>query len=371
MIKQATAVLGTVLLLSSQPVHSAARVAVAHFAPFADTLDGTAVNVLVNGATALENVRFKDFTDYLEFEAGTYAIDIVPVGATDPAISGEFTLEDDNDYSLFAVGNGVTQDLELWALLDNADAPASGNLNIRIVHAAPFAADLAATEVSIRTDGGDLVNGLTGVPYGVDSGFFEIPAGNYDLKVASNDGAVNYIDIDAVDLPAGANLTVYAVGDGINQPLGAIAFPLGELATGTPVDNRSNGMWEIVEGSGTGFILQPMPSQDRLVGTWYTYDEAGSPVFLTFDSCVGEANGMGEFECDRPGAFDGATATTSLFLHTGGGPDEDAVLDTQKIGEIDFEILGCNDATATVRLDGEAPQLYTARQLTRPFPCVD
>lgn len=367
MIKRASVVLGTALLLASQPAYSAARVAVAHFAPFADSLDGTAVNILVNGATALENVRFKDFTDYLEFEAGTYSIDIVPVGATDPAISGEFTLADGNDYSLFAVGNGVTQDLELWALLDNVAAPMSGNLNIRIVHAAPFAADLAATEVSIRTDGGDLVNGLTGVPYGVDSGFFEIPAGNYDLKVASNDGSVNFIDIDAVDLPAGANVTVYAVGDAINQPLGVIAFPVGELPTSTPVDNRSNGMWEIVEGSGTGFVFQPMPSQNRAVGTWYTYDN-GSPTFLTFDSCQSEP---GAGSCAVPGGFDGTTAVTALYTSTGGGPNEEDVVETTRVGEIEFEILGCDDAIATVTLDGQDPAVYTARQLTRPFPCTD
>lgn len=371
MNKRTSVVLATAMLLASQPAFSAARVAVAHFAPFADTLDGTSVNILVNGATALENVRFKDFTDYLEFEAGTYSIDIVPVGATDPAISGEFMLADGNDYSLFAVGNGVTQDLELLALLDNVGAPASGNLNVRIVHAAPFAADLAATEVSIRTDGGDLVNGLTGVPYGVDSGFFEIPAGSYDLKVASNDGSVNFIDIDAVDLPAGANVTVYAVGDGINQPLGVIAFPVGELPTSAAVDNRSNGMWEILEGSGTGFVLQPMPSQDRLVGSWYTYDASGNTLFLMFDSCLDDSNEMGEFECSTPGAFDGVTATTSLYQPTGGGPAEDDDVTITRIGEIDFEILGCNDAMATVRLDGEAPQMYTAKQLTRPFPCVD
>jgi hypothetical protein len=368
MLKTATVVLGTALLLASQPVHAAARVAVAHFAPFADSLDGTAVNILVNGATALENVRFKDFTDYLEFDAGTYTIDIVPVGATDPAISGEFTLADGNDYSLFAVGNGVTQDLELWALLDNVDAPMTGNLNIRIVHAAPFAADLAATEVSIRTDGGDLVNGLTGVPYGVDSGFFEIPAGNYDLKVASNDGSVNYIDIDAVDLPAGADVTVYAVGDGINQPLGVIAFPVGELPTSAPVDNRSNGMWEIVEGSGTGFVFQPMPSQNRAVGMWYTYDMDGNPVFLSFDSCQ---NAPGADGCAVPGGFDGASTVTALYSSTGGGPNENDVVETTQVGEIEFEILGCNDAVATVTLDGQAPVMYTAKQLTRPFPCTD
>ena len=362
------------MLFASQPAWSDARVAVAHFAPFSDMLDATAVDIAVNGAIALEDVKFKDFTEYLSFEAGDYMIDVYladTFGSADPAISGTFTLADGNDYTVFATGNVVTQDLELKALLDNTSDPMSGNLNIRVVHTAPFAADLAATEVSIRTAGGDVVNGLTGVPYGVNSDFFEIPAGNYDLKVASNDGSVNYIDPLPVDLPAGADVTVYAVGDGINQPLGIIAFPVGELATRTPVDNRSNGMWEVIEGSGTGFVFQPMPSQNRVVGTWYTYDMEGNPTFLHFDSCDADLDGMDPSACTTPGAFDGVMATTALYTSSGGGNSEEDVVDTVRVGEIDFEILGCNDATATVRLDGSDPMMYTASQLTRPFPCVD
>ena len=359
------------LLLMSQPASAAARVAVAHFAPFADTIDGTAVDIAVNGTVALPNVKFKDFTDYLEFEAGNYLIEVYPVGAAEPAITGEFMLEDGNDYTVFAAGNGTTQDLELRALLDNTNDPMTDNLNIRVVHAAPFAADLAATEVSIRTAGGDVVNGLVGVPYGIDSGFFEVPAGTYDLKVASNDGSVNYIAPLPAPLPAGADVTIFAVGDGINQPLGIIAFPVGELMTRTPVDNRSNGMWMIQEGSGTGFVFQPMPSQNRAVGTWYTYDMDGNPTFLTFDTCEGTVDDMGGFVCSTPGGFDGTMAKTHLFSSTGGGPSEDDVVMTVKVGEIDFEILGCNDAIATVSLDSGMPMMYTATQLTRPFPCTD
>ena len=69
--------------------------------------------------------------------------------------------------------------------------PASGNVKVRVFHAAPFADTLEGTEVSIRTAGGDLVAGLQGVPFGVGSGYLELPAGTYDLKVASNDGLVN------------------------------------------------------------------------------------------------------------------------------------------------------------------------------------
>ncbi|MEE4216978.1 MAG: DUF4397 domain-containing protein [Xanthomonadales bacterium] len=362
------------LLMLSQPAAAAARVAVAHFAPFASSIDDTAVDIAVNGTIALEDVKFKVFTEYLEFEAGDYTIDVYladTFGMADPVISREFALVDGNDYTVFASGNASTQDLELNALLDNTTDPMTGNLNIRVVHTAPFSMDLAATEVSIRTAGGDVVNGLVGVPYGVASPFFEIPAGNYDLKVASNDGSVNYIDPLPADLPAGADVTIYAVGDGINQPLGIVAFPVGELMTRTPVDNRSNGMWMIQEGSGTGFVFQPMPSQNRAVGTWYTYDMEGNPTFLTFDSCDTVPDGMGGEGCLTPGAFDGKMATTALYTSSGGGPGEGDMVETVKVGEIDFEILNCDEATATVRLDNAEPMMYTATQLTRPFPCTD
>jgi hypothetical protein len=370
MIKAIFGILAVTTALTAQPAFAAARVAVLHLAPFASDIEDTAVDIQINGTVTFEGVKYKDFVNYVELDAGDYLIEIIPVGAADPALSETFSLMDGVDYSVMAIGNGLTQDLELTALVDDNTAPMMGNVAVRVAHTAPFASDLAATEVSVRTDGGDVVNGLVGVPYRVNSGFFEVPAGTYNLKIASNDGSVNYIDPDAAALPEGANVTLYAIGDGRNQPLGVLAFPVGELMTSTPVNNQSNGMWEIIEGSGTGFVFQPMPSQNRVVGTWYTYD-MGAPIFLTFDSCLEQTNEMGEFECSTPGAFNGVTATTSLYLSTGGGSAEDAVVTTEKVGEIDFEVLGCEDAIAMVRMDGKPAEMYTAKQLTRPFPCVD
>jgi hypothetical protein len=357
----------------SSSAFAAARVAVAHFAPFADTIEGTAVNISINGTpnAALQGVVYKNFTEYLELDAGMYLIEVFPVGATEPAMAADFELTDGMSYTVWASGNGSTQDLVLRALVDDTTAPMTGMLNLRVVHAAPFAMNLAATEVSIRTADGMVVNNLVGVPYAVDSGFFPITAGEYDLKVASNDGNVNYIDALPAELPAGADVTIYAIGDGINQPLGLIAFPVGELPTRTPVDNSTNGTWEIIEGSGTGFIFQPIPKQNRATGTWYTYDLEENPIFFTFDSCLEQTNDMDEFECSTPGAFDGEMATTSLYLSTGGGPSEDDMVETVKVGEIDFEFpIGCLDAIATVRLTGEPAVVYTGANLTAAF-CND
>lgn len=347
--------LSMLALMASQSAFAAARVAVLHLAPFADTLDGTAVNIVINGDTVFSNVRFTDFVPYTELPAGDYDIDVVPVGATEPAMSAAFSLTDGVDYSVFAIGNGSTQPLELTALVDNNSAPAAGNAKIRIVHAAPFAADLAATEVSIRTAGGDVVGGLVGVPYKANSGYLEIPAGTYDLKVASNDGVVNYIDPLPADIPAGAILTLFAVGDGINQDLGILAYPLGMLPLRDPVDNSANGWWGVQEGSGVGFILQPMPSENRLVGTWYSYNNSGIPIFYTYDS--------------GKGGFDGLVAETTLYLSTNGGTEEGLEVETEEVGTIEFEILGCFDAMATVRIGPAPANVYTAKRLVAPLGC--
>jgi len=80
---------------------------------------------------------------------------------------------------------------------------------------------------------------------------------------------------------------------------------------------------------------------------------------------------MGDFECSTPAAFDNEMATTSLYLSTGGGPSEDDVVESVKVGEIDFEFMGCLDAMATVRLDGAAPAVYTAANLTGAFCKVE
>jgi hypothetical protein len=371
-MNRTTAAMSTVLLmLGSTSAFAQAKVAVAHFAPFADTIDGTAVNISVNGTPveALQGVKFKDFTDYIDFAEGTYTIDVIPVGATEPAITGEFALTDGMSYTVYAAGDVINQPLVLNALVDDTTTPAEGNLNIRVIHAAPFAADLAATEVSIRMADGTVVNNLVGVPYGGNSQFFEVSAGTYDLKVASNNGSVNYIDPAPAALPAGANVTVYAVGDVVNQDLGIIAFPVGELATRMPVDNSTNGTWEIIEGSGTGFIFQPIPSQNRATGSWYTYDAEGGPIFFTFDSCMA-MDDMGTVTCSQPGGFADMMTTTDLYLNTGGGSSEEDTVVTTKVGEIDFEFDGCLFAEATVRLDGEMPEMYTAANLTAAF-CDD
>jgi hypothetical protein len=344
---------GAAALLSSQLAFADARVTVAHFAPFADTLEDTSVSVLLNGEVALENVVFKDFTPYINLQAGEYKVDIVPTGTDVVAMTATYMLMDGQDYTVYASGNGTLQPLELVALADDNTAPAAGNVKVRIVHAAPFAATLEATEVSIRTAGGDLVADLQGVPYDAATAYLELPAATYDLKVASNNGQVNFIDPLPVELPAGAIATLFAVGDIANQDLGIIATPIAELPLRAPVDNSTNGSYMLDGFAGQGFWFTPIPAQNRVVGSWYTYNADGTPMWFTFES--------------EPGEFDGMMASTTLYQSNGETPDG-GMQDTMPVGTIDFNVVDCYLIEATVTV-GDSMTDYDGIRMTQSASC--
>ena len=355
-----------VAIFSSQLASADARVTVAHFAPFAEDIADTSVSVALNGSVALENVMFKDFTDYIDLPAGEYVVDIIPTGTTTVAITGTYMLEDGKDYTVYASGNGTLQPLTLFALEDDNTAPAMGNVKVRVVHSAPFASTPEGTEVSIRTAGGDLVAGLQGVAYGVSSGYLELPADTYDLKVASNNGQVNYIDPLPVDLADGTIATLFAVGDIVTQDLSIIATPIAELPLRTPVDNSTNGAFDLDGLAGEGFFLVPIPAQNRLVGSWYTYtgDGSGAPMWFTFDSCAGDGTGV----CMAPGAFDGVTAMTTLYQSTG-ATDSGDMQKTVPVGTIEFNVVSCDLIETTVTI-GESVAMYDGVRITPSASCA-
>jgi hypothetical protein len=341
-MKKTATYLAVAAMLLPALSYADARVRVVHAAPFADTLDGTSVTVRVNGADTLTNVEFGDFTAYLPLAAGAYTLEVVPTGTTTVAMTATVTLTDNTDYTVFATGNGTGQPLALEAVVDDNTAPAAGNLKLRVVHAAPFADTEDGTRVSIRTDIGAVVGGLDNVPFFAASPYLEIPAGNYDLKVATPDGAANLIDAAPVDLPAGAIIDVVAVGDGVNQPLGLIALPLGALELETPVDGSASGHWYVPGLTTTGIAFSPMPQQNRLVGSWYGWTPEGEQVYYSLDS-AGSLSGDGETN----GGFDGASAVFTVNALSGGSfLSEDDVTATP-VGTLTVDFADCRTAAAS------------------------
>jgi nitrogen fixation protein len=210
-----------------------ARLAVAHLAPFA--MDpGTAVSIEVNGVEVLNNFEFAGSTGYLPLEAGVdHLIEVFPAGSATAAISATVNLDEGMDYTALAIGGANGWDLELKLLEDDNAAPAAGTAKVRVGHLAPFAADVADTLADVRLQDGTVI--LNDVPYGAVAGYLELPAGTYDLKITTADGSATLIDLMPVALSAGDIVSVFAVGDGVNQPVGAFALPSGAAGSLLPL----------------------------------------------------------------------------------------------------------------------------------------
>lgn len=342
------------LLTAAMGAQAQVRVQVGHFAPFASTLNGTSVTVRVNGANAIQNFRFGDVTSgYVDLgPAGNYLIEVLPTGTSTVAISAQLNNLAAGNYTVLAIGNGTLQPLALLPLVDDITPPPAGQVKVRVVHAAPFGSTDAATAVSIRTDGGDIVGGLASVPFRGASPFLALPAGSYDLKVATPDGGTNLIDLAPVNLAAGTIITVAAVGDGTNQPLGFVGLPGGRLPTETPVGVRGGGHWFDPASVGQGLSLYTVPSQNRIVGTWYAYGPFGTQRWFTVES----------------DSFDGTTASFTVRETGGGVLGGPQPISIAVAGTASLTLTDCNRATFRWTL-GSSTGTYNLTNLVPAIGC--
>ena len=200
------------------------KLRVAHLAPFTDTLEGTAVDVKIDGNPALTAFQYLSSTTYFTTTAGEHQVQVFPTGSMTPAISATVDLASNVDYSAFAIGGANGYTLTLKAEVDNNNLPVSGTGKVRFGHLAPFDPVLANTEAEIRTDSGTLVVGP--FLYGeIDNVYIELPVGTYDLWVTGAGGGPVFINLALFDLKNGDIYYALAVGDGSNQELNVFAYP--------------------------------------------------------------------------------------------------------------------------------------------------
>jgi hypothetical protein len=250
---------------------------VAHLAPFAED---ASVTMQLNGVDALTDFNYGDSTAYIELEAGSYDIAVIPTGTTDPAIQATVTLVADMYYTAVAVGDSVNQALDLILLEDDLTVPAAGQFHLRIGHLAPFAmGDNVLADVRLQ-DGTPI---LENVDFGDVTGYIPLEAGNYDLIITTPGGGTPLIDPEPFDFPAGMIVSAFATGDSDNQDLGVFALPadavgffldltpysflqvahlapFAEDASVTIALNGEDALTDFNYGDSTGYI--PLPSGD-------------------------------------------------------------------------------------------------------------
>jgi LPXTG-motif cell wall-anchored protein len=165
---------------------------------------------LVDGTAAFENLAFEGISDYASLEAGTYNVNVVPTGATEPVvIDANLDLAGGKDYSVVAVG--MLDSIEPLVLEDNNAAPAAGKAHVRFVHASP---DAPAVDIAVK-DGPVL---FSNVAFKAASEYVPVDAGTYDLDVRVAGSDTVALAVPGVALADGAVYTVFAMGLAGGEP---------------------------------------------------------------------------------------------------------------------------------------------------------
>jgi hypothetical protein len=149
---------------------SKARVRVMHA-----SYDAPAVNVNIDGATAINSLAYGAASAYAEIEAGTRAIDVLPAAGGNAVISAELPFAANTDSTVYAVN--MLGSIEAIVSTDERTASA-GKAKVRFIHASPD-----APAVDIKLDTGDGTAVFSNIAFKGISPYAEVDPGTYNFVV--------------------------------------------------------------------------------------------------------------------------------------------------------------------------------------------
>ncbi|MGB1142123.1 MAG: DUF4397 domain-containing protein, partial [Halioglobus sp.] len=192
-----------------------------------NSADTPAVDILVNGAVALDAVPFPAASMYSDLEAPAGTYNVVVAADADNSIQPidvDVTLEASKSYTVIAVGS--LAEMTLMPLLSEDDRRNIATAaKIEVVHGSFLVAEEIPVDIYLSTDGviADLEPAISGLAYGQGTGQIELPPGDYWITVtAAGDKSVVAFDTGAtLALEGGVNYTVIARDPASGEDIGS------------------------------------------------------------------------------------------------------------------------------------------------------
>lgn len=168
-----------------------AMVRVAHLAPDVPSMDDTNVDILVDGAAAIEDLEFAEATGFVPLPAGDYTFGIAPTGSTDPVFEFDATLAAGQIATVVAIRTVVDTEgdapVNVLVFDGSTDGLAAGSGRVLVGHGAD---DSGVAVV-------DVINNDACPPALVEDFLFgtvrsvgDLPAADYNVAVAGVDSCV-------------------------------------------------------------------------------------------------------------------------------------------------------------------------------------
>ena len=170
---------------------------IGHFSP-----DAPAVDIRIDGDSVLEGVSFGTLGEYMDVDAGTYDVDVVPATGGDAVLSATLDVEDGASYTVLAIN--ALADIEALVLTDDRSAVDAGDARVRFVHTVPD-----APAVDVMAGGSAL---FENVAFGDSSSFATVGADAYDIDVRPAGSEDSVLRLSDVDFDGATAYTVFATG---------------------------------------------------------------------------------------------------------------------------------------------------------------
>lgn len=220
---------------AAQAAPTAARVRVAHLAPFLGSNNAT-ISVQVAAAPIGGNLAYGGRTNYVTVAGGPgdYIATVLHQGGI---IYSEAITLTEGDSSIIVVGDQTQVPLDILLVNDTLADPGPGAGGLRFVHVAALGATIDATRVDVCFQDGDpFHNTSLAFRYLRTTAYRLLPAGPYDTKIARYNETTPCSGEVLINPPplmvgVGARRTVYLVGDGTNQDLAIFTFGEGIIAS--------------------------------------------------------------------------------------------------------------------------------------------
>lgn len=219
-----------------------ATATIGHFAPFANTVAETAVDIRINGQLALTDVVYGAYAADIVMPSGALLVEILyPAGDVSGTVvlSNTFLFSQMGNYDLLAIGGANGWPLALATTPVSATAPA-GQALLTLGHLAPFAPLAAQTAVDICLQDGTPL--YTDVTYPTIVPDIVLSPDIYDLVIAKAGTSCQTVVLDPPAFRLGANdvKDAFVIGAPLDlfipptaaSPMAGAEFPL-QLTTTT------------------------------------------------------------------------------------------------------------------------------------------
>ena len=159
------------------------------------------ISSTVAGTSVASNLAYATTSGYTSVTSGSVTLQVQQSSSSTSVIDQSISLTSSDNYTVLVTGYPTS--VAAVTLTDNDATPSSGNVNFRIIHAAPA---LSAADVYVVAPGTSLSSvspTVSSLSFESSSGYLSISSGTYEIYFTLTGEKLAYIDSGPLTLSAG------------------------------------------------------------------------------------------------------------------------------------------------------------------------